>query len=463
MVARSWRGMALTLAWLVGTSISGIGEIDLLSADPPPDKVASEDGDVRTKEKPLEQPAKDQPQATRMRQLLDKLKEQNAGKARFTDDWCRTLKEIVDLGSDAVPELIQELDSTDNNMMLRCLGFVLRAIGDKRAIPSLIRAIPKTLLPPGSDMGLRAVDPELLKFAQANDLDPTHRGDLYGFGRPVREICGALHKLTGKEFGEKELFNVFFEGSKSQQQRKRVYFHRIAEAWAEWWEQNWTDYVQDQEYSKVNLPKREDEGAILPPAADSHFKTDNGGGGSNWILESYQNPKARIVFYDFDVGRVAALPEKWRNASDIASHLDEILFWATREGFDLMGTEYETSEGRKIFALRSIGLRAWELGKERWKSDVVDISLKDLQAEGRPAETLLLHYDEASKSIAPLETATFLFVTRHGTPGLLYVGIEVQDDSLKPGGIAMGDNELDPVAFYKERRFGFTFLEEITP
>ena len=458
-MVRSWGGTAVTLLWLIGISICGIGLIDVLSANQLSDKFTSEAGDVITVDKREEQPSKEQTQATATRQLLDKLREQNAGNDRNSEAWCRTLNDIADLGSDAVPEIIQELDSTDDQMMLRCLGFILRAIGDKRAIPSLIRAIPKTLLPPGSDMGLTVDDPELLKFAQANDLNPTNRANEYGFGRPVREICGALHKLTGKEFGEEELFGVFFVGPASQQQRKHVCFQRLAETWAEWWEQKWMDYIQDNDYSKVHLPKREDEGPILPPSADSHFKT--GGGGSNWILESYQNPKAKIVFYDFDVGRAAALPEKWRNASDIESHLDEIVFWAMREGFDLMGTEYETSEGRKIFALRSIGLRAWELGKEQWKSNFTDITLKDLQAEGRPAETLLFHYDEATKSIAPLETASFLFITRHGTPGLLYVGIEVQDDSLKPGGFAMGDNELNPVAFYKGRRFGFTLLDEL--
>ena len=458
-MVRSWGGTAVTLLWLIGISICGIGLIDVLSANQLSDKFTSEAGDVITVDKREEQPSKEQTQATATRQLLDKLREQNAGNDRNSEAWCRTLNDIADLGSDAVPEIIQELDSTDDQMMLRCLGFILRAIGDKRAIPSLIRAIPKTLLPPGSDMGLTVDDPELLKFAQANDLNPTNRANEYGFGRPVREICGALHKLTGKEFGEEELFGVFFVGSASQQQRKRVCFQRLAETWAEWWEQNWMNYLQDQAYSKVNLPQREDEGPILPPSADSHFKTGNGGG--NKILESYRNPKAKRVFYDFDVGRTAGVPEKWRNASDIESHLDEIVFWATREGFDLMGTEYETSEGRKIFALRSIGLRAWELGKERWKSNFTDITLKDLQAEGRPSETLLHHYDEAAKSIAPLETASFLFITRHGTPGLLYVGIEVQDDSLKPGGFAMGDNELNPVAFYKGRRFGFTLLDEL--
>ena len=460
-MARSWHENGVTLLWLTVISICGIGLIDVLSANQPSDKFASEAGDVKTVDKREELPSKEQPEATATRRLLDKLKEQNAGKERYSEAWCRTLKDIADLGSDAVPELIQELDSTDDDMMLGCLGFVLRAIGDKRAVPSLIRAIPKTLLPPRSDRSLKAEDPKLLKFLQANDLDSTKQKNEYEIGRPVREICGALEKLTGKEFGEDELYLVVLQGSELQRQRKSVFFQRIAGAWAKWWEKKWMNYVQDKAYSKVHLPEREDEGPILPPAADSHFKT--GVIGSNWILESYRNPKAERVFYDLDVGRVAAVPEKWRNASSIESHLDEIVFWGTREGFDLMGTEYKSPEGRKVFALQSIGMRAWELGKERWKRDFNEITLKDLQAEGRRAETLLLHYDEATKSIVPLETASFLFITRHGTPGLLYVGIPVQGDRLNPGGVFAGDNELNPVGFSKGRRFGFRFLEELTP
>ncbi len=463
-MARSWRGMALILTWLVGTSITGIGLIDVLSANQPPGKVASDAGDVRPVEKSAELSTKVQSEATATRELLDQLKEQNTGKACYTNAWCRTLKQIADLGSDAVPELIQELDSTDDQLMLRCLGFILRDINDKRAIPSLIRAIPKTLLPPCPDMRLKVEDPDLAYFARTNDLFPTYRasrGGEYGFGRPVREICGTLHKLTGKQFGETELYNVFLEGSASQQQRKRVSFQRIAETWAAWWENQWMDYVQDKVYSKIDLPEQIDEGAILPPAVNSRFRTT--GLRRNWILETYANPNSKHVFYDFDVGRVAALPEKWRNAGDIESHLDEILFWATREGFDVMGTEYVSPDGQKVFALQPIGLHTWELGKDRWKMDAADFTLNALKDEGRPAKDLLLHFDESTKSISPLETATFLFVTRHGTPGLLFVGVEVHDYRLKPDGILRGDNELNPVAFNKGRRFGFTLVEELTP
>ena len=53
-----------------------------------------------------------------------------------------------------MPPLIEELERTTADQPLRSLGFTLRAIGDPRAVPALIRAIPRTLMPPGSDFGL---------------------------------------------------------------------------------------------------------------------------------------------------------------------------------------------------------------------------------------------------------------------------------------------------------------------
>ena len=64
-----------------------------------------------------------------------------------TELWCTLMRELVAVGRDAVPQLCAELDRTTENRMLRRLGFALRAIGDPRAVPALIRAIPRTLLP----------------------------------------------------------------------------------------------------------------------------------------------------------------------------------------------------------------------------------------------------------------------------------------------------------------------------
>lgn len=405
------------------------------------------------------------PADTAVDRLLAKLKEQNAGQDLFKDSWCRTLKEIVDLGPGAVPGLIRELDATDDNMMLRSLGFTLRAIGDKRAVPALIRAVPKTLLPPGSDMGLEATDPELVAFAQKYDLDKEHRGKEYGFGRPVREICGALELLTGQDLGEDDLVHVMLEGSPSQQQLRRRLYRRVTDQWAEWWNQNGKGLVGDKHFAAVRLPPSEDEEDIPPPSPDSRFKTDAAGGHRGWFLESVASPKAEYVFYDFDIGRVGPLPPKWRNLEreEIAKRQDEIAFWAVREGFDLMGTEYETQGGEKVYALRSLGMHVWELAPERWKTAFDDETLKELQEQGRPVGKFLLHQTGKGEEVAPRERGTFLFITRHGTPGILYVGVEILDDTQKPGGVIMGDTELDAIGFRKGRRFAYDPLMPIEP
>lgn len=393
--------------------------------------------------------------------LLDKLEGQNGGDELFKDSWLRTLKAIVDLGPDAVPELIEELDATQDDRMLRCLGFTLRAIGDKRAAPALIRAIPKTLRPPGSDMGLRAEDAELLKFAQLYDLDRGDRENHYAFGRPVREICAALEQLNGQNFGEDQLYQIFLDGLPPQRRMKRELYQRTAQAWTDWWEKNGAIRIADPAYARVNLPQLAEEGVAAPLPPGAYFKT--GGRSSGWVLESVLNPQSKIVFYDFDTGRAAALPARWREAKNIEEQVDEILTWARQEGFDLMGTAYSPPNGgERVFALQSIGLRAWELGPDRWKMHSNDITIEALQTEGTPAEGLLLHRDQQTE-VAAKATATFLYITREGTPGLLFVGVEVQDDSLKPGGRAEGDIELLPIAFLKGRRFGFQSFEAVEP
>lgn len=57
----------------------------------------------------------------------------------FKEPWAELIGELVDQGSDAVPELIAELDQSDDDRMLRCLGFTLRALGDYELNPIGLR------------------------------------------------------------------------------------------------------------------------------------------------------------------------------------------------------------------------------------------------------------------------------------------------------------------------------------
>ena len=174
--------------------------------------------------------------------LLDQLETMNKDRQRFTDTWAELLREIVEVGPDAVPELIDELDRNPDGMMQRCLGFMLRAIDDPRAVPALIRSIPKLLHGSGSDMGLPIEDHnyDLARFMQRHDLTkPDRKNNYYSFGRPVREVFGALRSITGRDFGEEQLYRIFADDNDTSREKtaKAKHFHTIAARWHDWWEE----------------------------------------------------------------------------------------------------------------------------------------------------------------------------------------------------------------------------------
>lgn len=451
-----------------------IGTISKISIGADPDQLLRRKimKETRREEEKQVTRQKSKPEAATLRQntsvgqLLTELDDMNTGSERFSDKWANQIRRIVALGPDVVPQLVAELDRTSNSMMLRCLGFMLRAIGDKRAVPGLIRAIPKTLIRPGSDMGLRidGTDQTLLKFMQQHDLSPKHNGNEYDCGRPVREIFGALHSLTGQNFGEQELFSVFLNKNDfpSQKHAKAVLFQRIAERWAQWWQLEGHKLTNDPSFHTVKLSPL----PVLAPSdsisADAQLKTESGT--SNWILEPMRRASSRRSFYDLDTGRAARLPKRWRDKKLSEEQLLEIQEWAAEQGYDMLGDEIEGENEKSLFVLRPIGLSTWELPKTQWKAKLKQTSINSLKEQGRlNKQDLLVSFDAETNKAKPLETATFFYITREGTPGILYVGIEVHDNSLKPGGISTGDNELNPVAFMKGRRFGLSRLVERFP
>ena len=117
-----------------------------------------------------------------------------------TELWCSLMRELVTLGPQAVPEVCAELDRTSVDRALRRLAFALRAIGDARAVPALIRAIPRTLQPSSSDYGLIVADAKLAEFMQKNDLNGRSGGRYFDFGRPEREIFSAPPEAHESKF-----------------------------------------------------------------------------------------------------------------------------------------------------------------------------------------------------------------------------------------------------------------------
>ena len=78
---------------------------------------------------------------------------------REPERWGPAIRTLAQIGRLAVPYLIDELDRTTEAAQLRSLAFTLRAIGDPRAVPALIRAIPRTLVDNAGDNGLAVFNP----------------------------------------------------------------------------------------------------------------------------------------------------------------------------------------------------------------------------------------------------------------------------------------------------------------
>jgi len=392
--------------------------------------------------------------------LLTLLDDMNHNPRSFSTEWVQAIYDVANLGSDAVPELIAELDRTNDDRMLRCLGFMLRAIGDKRAVPALIRAIPRTLRAPGSDFGGMSLENQTLnRFMLKHDADPSNPDGRYVFGRPVTEVFAALHSLTGQNFQDDELAGVFRRGTSGQIAAQEKLFVANAHKWSAWWEVHWQQHVKDDKYASVGLKPLEKSNP-QPLPLDQKLKPDSGGSGS--MLASIVNAKpGQRVAYDIDTGRTSELPKQWQGNSLTPANREAILKWAADEGFDLLGDEYPTLDGQTVSALRVVGMQAWELEPHRWKSITDAVTVKELQAEGRAVTDDWL-LATASGKVTPKAHAPFLFVTREGTPGLLYVGVPATRPTSQPLDQPTHDRnadlELDPQSHMKGRRFGYTFL-----
>jgi hypothetical protein len=251
-------------------------------------------------------------------ELLAKLKQQQqeehlAGK----DEWALTMKSLIELGPDAIPALSLALDqmAQDDRMMLRSIPFVLRGIGDKRAVPALIRAIPRCFGRDGSDMGYRCTDPELSKFMQTHDSDDNHdpsrgpeRG--YSYGRPVNELFRTLQKFTGRKDRLRQLHFVSYRESNPRGNvlGQRLY-NQTAVAWAKFWEENWSRFTSVEAFAKVDV-QLVPEGKLPNPVSRVTALVKNSGQG-NGSVGSVFSAEGTRCFRDLDTGLVGDLPERF--------------------------------------------------------------------------------------------------------------------------------------------------------
>lgn len=334
-----------------------------------------------------------------------------------TETWCLLLRELATIGPDAVPKLCAELDRTTENKMFRRLAFVLRAIGDPRAVPALIRAIPKTLLPPSSDFGLIVADKELASFMQTHQLsDGGMGGSYFGFSRPEREIVGTLHRLTRHSCADDELFGISLSQDLRRQILQRRMFGRQSRRWQEWWEANWRTFTADEAYQKVHLQVADEP---LPPPRQTLGKSARLSDDLNGLVLSPASEQGRYVthFYDLDTGREPAWP-KHIPRDETAFDDKKLAAWAAENGVDLMCVRHRSADRSETYVLRTFGMKVSEISARDLRNLEKRITEGALP-EGRPAGELLMHYDEGAQRLVPDANAAFIYITAEGSRGVI--------------------------------------------
>ncbi len=326
------------------------------------------------------------------------------------DEWAAAIRELVQIGKPAVPELVAELDRTNRDETLRALGFTLRAINDPRAVPALIRAIPKLLRGAGSDCGVSVHDADLWAFMKQHERNPDD-DDSVGYGRPVNEILSALSKITGHHEppeGERDkLRHVFRGGTEEQRAAKRRTFRERMEHWEQWWAEHREDFVSQEELLSVEIGKRDRD--LVHEAGLARFGPLFPTGDSVRLgpirevqLEpsSYWDAKSHI---DFDLGRVF---EQFEGSQEAAS--DGFARWYVRNGIDIRGIDGKD-------------LHTWLIPNSRWESLEEEIRSGKPIELGREARSTLVPFGKSRRDYRRDQVGTFLFTTREGGRGVVQV------------------------------------------
>jgi hypothetical protein len=333
------------------------------------------------------------------------------------DLWCSLMKELVEVGSVAVPRVCEELDRTTENRTLRRLAYVLRAIGDIRAVPALVRAIPRTLLPASSDYGLVVSDAGLAAFMQKYGFrGEKQRGTYFNFGRPEREVFATLRTLTGQSFDDDELMGLGRSEDPARQWHQRRLFVRHAERWAAWWGMHWREYTDDPAYQYVKLDVVDGAAPAVKTVLGAKSRVVGVVIGAV-ISPADQGGDYTVHFYDLDTGASPRWPVGIVR-DEGRMDMKEMSKWAGENGVDLMCVTQRGADGKETYVLRAFGMTVWEIGARDGRN-LERIVKGGALPRGRAVGELLVHRDEVAGRDVADANGVFVYRTREGSLGVI--------------------------------------------
>lgn len=335
--------------------------------------------------------------------------------------WCLLMKELVRIGKPAVPALCKELEATDSPTMMRRLAFALRAIGDPQAVPALIRTISKTLQPSMSDYGLVVEDPDLMTFMQTHDLDEKGRAAYFDLGRPMREVYGALNKLTKRTQDVNPLSSISRSPDQRALARQEKIYYDAAREWSDWWESHWKEFDVDQAYSKVNLPEFKPRDVSGYPVGLSLTKNATLGSGMQQLVLTPVGDADKSAHYlmDLDTGQDASLPKELQSKDDSPESVEAVRKYAAEKGFDLMCVSEVNADGVADYTLVGVDLELWEIDPNDAKKLEELVTAGKLPEGRKLKDQRLLHRQPDSQADTSSIGSCFLYVTKDQGLGVI--------------------------------------------
>jgi hypothetical protein len=293
------------------------------------------------------------------------------------------------------------------------LPFALRAIGDARAVPALIRAVPRALMAPGGDYGMLVEDADLMKFMQQHDLDPSGR-QYFDLGSPMREVFGSLQRLTNHDIDWEPFRFLLHSKDPNRQRLQRASIDAHARRWQAWWEEHWQQFTKDEAYRAVNLPAPVVD---VPSTNRSLGKTSRiGDGGSIGAVVSPADETNQYAtrLLDLDTGLRVTWPSHVP-ATEEGAMSNELLSWAGEHGVDLTCIVRKSSHGTPQYVLHVIDMQ------------VVQISPQDARNLQKRFTSGELPKGRSRPDFLGLEDATtdgnpsYLYVTKEGNHGMIEI------------------------------------------
>ena len=339
-------------------------------------------------------------------------------------EWVQVIKELAGAGKSAVPALVAELDASRRDGEQRLLILTLRTIGDSRAIPALIGALPR-VSPAALPYEFPAADPDTRDFLAKNTIAHSS-AEYWGFSTldaGITQCNAALEALTRHSEGREAITSGARSDDPAEVKRDQALRDDLADRWAQWWKLHHKELLSDADLASLDTARTDlvnpaglaRFGPVFPPNLHAGALHD----ATLQITGTWDSP----AYIDFDAARVLQHNQGWRNINALDVEKGDWIAQAGVDAYARLTRPVDRAATSRLCMLEARGLTAWPVSNDRF--DHIDAELaanKPLNLGNAGPSELLVPADE--KTGTPHYTdypATFLIATREGGRGILQI------------------------------------------